>query len=99
MKRLLPLVLLAFAPPVAPKAAAPPLTITRDERAMLLGFDGRARAIRLQAERELAEIAGEQREYLGRVAGRLGLDPIKLMNDYTVNLDTLVVAPKPKAAP
>jgi hypothetical protein len=88
-RRLLPLALLLLAagPPPSPK----PLTLTRDEGAMLRGFDGRARAIRLQAEMELREVAAEQREYLGRVASRLGV--------YKLDLATLAVEPPSKATP
>jgi hypothetical protein len=89
----LALLLLAAGPPSPPPK---PLTLTRDEGAMLRGFDGRARAIRLQAEMELREVAAEQREYLGRVAGRLG---VPSLDGYRIDLATLAVEPPPKAAP
>jgi hypothetical protein len=94
-RRLLPLALLLLAagpPPASPK----PLTLTKDEGAMLRGFDGRARAIRLQAEMELREVAAEQREYLGRVAARLG---VPSLDGYKLDLATLAVEPPPKATP
>jgi hypothetical protein len=86
-------------PPPKPKVPAPPLSITKDERAMLLGFMGRDKAIRLQAERDLEAVAAEQREYLARVATRLGLDPGKALSDHTVNLDTMVVTPRQGGRP
>jgi hypothetical protein len=88
----LALLLLAAGPPPPPK----PLTLTRDEATMLRGFDGRARAIRLQAEMELREVAAEQREYLGRVASRLG---VPSLDGYRLDLATLAVEPPSKATP
>lgn len=86
----------AGAPPAA-RTGPPPLAITRDERAMLLGYAARGEAIRLRAEREIAAVAAEQSEYLGRLAARLGLPKERLAEDYTVNLDTLAVERKAAA--
>jgi hypothetical protein len=94
MKRLLPLLALLL---LSAAPAKPSLTITRDERAMLLGFQGRAEAIQLRAQRELQAVANEQTAYLGRVASRLGVPTEQLRTGYTINLDTLAVEPRPKA--
>jgi hypothetical protein len=92
MRRLLPLALLCLIPlgagPPPPKPAPAPLALTDDERSMLLGFHGRAQAIQLRAEHELAKLGGEQTTYLGRVAARLGIPADRLLVDYAISLET-----------
>jgi hypothetical protein len=89
----LALLLLAAGPPSPPPK---PLTLTKDEGAMLRGFQSRARLIQLEAQVQLDAVAAEQREYLGRVATRLG---VPSLDGYRIDLSTLAVEPPPKAAP
>lgn len=101
MRRLLPLALLCLAGADAPPAGPPKppaLRLTRDEANMLLGFQGRAQLVKLQAERELTRIAEAQAEYLRGVAARLKVPPDRLASDYVFDFEALTVEPRAKQA-
>lgn len=84
--------LVAAAPPEKAAPASP--KITADEKAMLIGYQERARAIRLQAELDLRAVAAERDEYLSRIARRLGLPSL---DPYEIDPATLEVRLKAQA--
>jgi hypothetical protein len=114
MKRLLLLLPFLMPPATPPKAAAPTpvaMSITRDEAAMLKGYQGRmesiqfkarqtideaVKAIQFKAQHDLDDVGKEQTEYLTKIAARLGIPPEKLLAEYTISLDTGRVEPKAK---
>lgn len=80
----------------APTPQKPALSLTAQERQLLLGLSARAELVRVRAERELVALEAEQKQVLDALASRLKLTPETLRSDYSIDLGTSRVELKPK---